>query len=81
MATLLPTLTATSTAQSYGDGTKPLFVTASHDFFYSFGVTEPTAWHRYSNVKNACLNVNTQYGKIWFFVPIGACQINISTGV
>ena len=77
---IIPTLTANQTAQYYGDGTKPLFITSSHDFFYGFGASEPMAWHRYKNLHNANLNVSTDYGKIWFFTPIGVAAIYISVG-
>lgn len=69
MATNTATLVANNTAQSYGDGTKVLYVTADSNLLFGFGATEPTVWHKYTKTDNSGLNISADFGKLWLWSP------------
>ena len=56
----------TQTLQSFGDGTKLLFVSATGDFEYGFGATAPTVLHDYEKEPNAIIVIPDGLGKFWY---------------
>ena len=56
----------TQTLQSFGDGSKLLFVSATGNFEYGFGATAPAVLHDYEKEPNAIIVIPDGLGKFWY---------------